>query len=278
MKIGVIGNGFVGKATSILECTEVDLISYDINPKLCNPSGLQLIDMIDCDIIFISVPTPMKDTGECHLEIVTDVVTNLRKVNYKNYIVLRSTVPVGTCDKLGVNFMPEFLTEKNFLEDFKNCDQWIFGLYNNDDNFKSKINQLITLAKKYNKIKYNDIIFTTNKEAEMIKLFRNCFLATKVSFCNEIAQFCELKEINYENVRNIACQDKRIGISHSLVPGPDLKKGFGGTCFPKDMNNLNYEMKKMNMNSYIIDSALERNNKIDRKDKDWSNDKGRSVI
>ena len=86
------------------------------------------------------------------------------------------------------------------------------------------------------------------------------------------------KEINYENVRNIACQDKRIGISHSLVPGPDLKKGFGGTCFPKDMNNLNYEMKKMNMNSYIIDSALERNNKIDRKDKDWSNDKGRSVI
>jgi len=278
MKIGVIGNGFVGKATSILECEEIDLISYDINPNLCNPLGTKLLDMVECEIIFISVPTPMKDTGECHLQIVIDVINNLRKINYKNYIVLRSTVPVGTCDKLGVNFMPEFLTEKKYLEDFKNCEQWIFGLYNNDDNFKSKINQLITLAKKYNKIKYDNIIFTINKEAEMIKLFRNCFLATKVSFCNEMSQFCELKEINYENVRKLACQDKRIGNSHSLVPGHDLKKGFGGTCFPKDMNNLNYEMKMIDMNSYIINSALERNNKIDRKEKDWTNDKGRSVI
>jgi nucleotide sugar dehydrogenase len=278
MKIGVIGNGFVGKATSIFECKDIELLTYDINHTLCNPIGLTLQDMIDCDIIFVSVPTPMKETGECHLNIVKDVIKNLNDIHFKNYIVLRSTVPVGTCDALGVYFMPEFLTEKNFIDDFKNAKQWIIGLPNEDAKFKHKMNELIKLAKNNDRIKNDTIIFMTNKEAEMVKIFKNCFLATKVSFCNEIAQFCNKKDINYENVRMITCQDDRILHSHSMVPGPDSKKGFGGTCFPKDMNSLNYEMKKENIESFIIKSAIERNDKIDRKKKDWKNNKGRSVI
>jgi len=278
MKIGVIGNGFVGKATSIFECKDIELLTYDINHALCNPIGLTLQDMIDCDIIFVSVPTPMKESGECYLNIVKDVIKNLNDIHFKNYIVLRSTVPVGTCDALGVYFMPEFLTEKNFLEDFKNATQWIFGLPNEDAKFKHKMNELIKLAKNNNRIKNDDVIFMTNKEAEMVKMFKNCFLATKVAFCNEISQFCEKKGINYENVRLISCLDDRIQPSHTMVPGPDSKKGFGGTCFPKDMNSLNYEMKKENMKSFIIKSAIERNEKIDRNEKDWKYNKGRSVI
>jgi len=278
MKIGVIGNGFVGKATSIFECKDIELLTYDINHTLCNPIGLTLQDMIDCDIIFVSVPTPMKETGECHLNIVKDVIKNLNDIHFKNYIVLRSTVPVGTCDALGVYFMPEFLTEKNFIDDFKNAKQWIFGLPNEDAKFKHKMNELIKLAKNNNRIKNDDVIFMMNKEAEMVKMFKNCFLATKVAFCNEISQFCEKKGINYENVRLISCLDDRIQPSHTMVPGPDSKKGFGGTCFPKDMNSLNYEMKKENMKSFIIKSAIERNEKIDRNEKDWKYNKGRSVI
>ena len=278
MKIGVIGNGFVGKATSILKCKDIDLMSYDINPELCSPIGLKLNDMKECEIIFISVPTPMKESGECYINIVNEVINNLKNINFKNYIVLRSTVPVGTCDKLGIYFMPEFLTEKNYLEDFKNSKEWIFGLPIEDSNFKNKIKNLISLAKNNNKIKNDNIIFMTNKEAEMVKMFKNCFLATKVSFCNEMAQFCDLKGINYENVRKVSCQDDRIKNSHSMVPGPDLKKGFGGTCFPKDMNSLNYEMGKEKMTSFIIKSAIERNEKVDRNEKDWENNKGRAVI
>ena len=76
-------------------------------------------------------------------------------------------------------------------------------------------------------------------------MFKNCFLSTKVSFCNEIYQFCQIKGIDYETVRRIAANDDRILHGHTFVPGPDGKKGFGGTCFPKDTNSLRYEMIKL---------------------------------
>ena len=111
----------------------------------------------------------------------------------------------------------------------------------------------------------------------MIKLFRNCFLATKVAFCNEMYQFCSLN-VNYENVRKLATMDERITESHSKVPGKDGHFGFGGTCFPKDMSNLCYTMKETGMKSFIIQSAIDRNEQIDRKEKDWLQDKGRASV
>ena len=140
------------------------------------------------------------------------------------------------------------------------------------------MSELFDLAHKNDRIKYNNLNFITNKEAEMVKMFKNCFLATKVSFCNEIYQFCELKGINYENVRNLAANDDRILHSHTTVPGHDGNKGFGGTCFPKDTSSLRYEMHKSGMKPYIMDSIIERNDLIDRPEKDWKNNKGRAVI
>ena len=119
MKIGVIGNGFVGKSTNVLKNENVSIYFYDINPSLCQPIGLTLNDMKQCDIIFISVPTPMnKDKSIC-LDIVNSVISDLRHINYDGFIVIRSTVIPGTSDNLNVYFMPEFLTEKNFINDFK---------------------------------------------------------------------------------------------------------------------------------------------------------------
>ena len=116
-----------------------------------------------------------------------------------------------------------------------------------------------------------------NKEAEMIKMFKNCILATKVSFCNEIYKFCEKNNINYEIVRNLATNDSRINNSHTNVPGHDGKFGYGGTCFPKDISSLRHEMKIANIESPILDAVIHRNINIDRVEQDWINDKGRAV-
>ena len=280
MKVGIIGNGFVGKATFQLKCADIDVIAYDINPEQCVPQGTMLEDLNSCEIIFISVPTPMRKDGSCHLGIITSVIDDLKNINFQGLFVLRSTVPPGTSDSLKCCFMPEFLTEKNFLEDFISNKKWIFGIQDDSSASSNKdiLTSLIDLAHRNKKILYNNIEFMTTKEAEMVKMFRNVFLATKVSVCNEFAQYCEAKGINYENVRAVATEDVRIGPQHSKVPGHDGKRGFGGTCFPKDTASLCHDMKKANVKPYILEAVIERNNVIDRPMQDWKNNVGRAVI
>lgn len=282
MKIGIIGNGFVGKATRQLKCDAIDLYVYDIRPELCIPVGLTLSQMAECELIFICVPTPMEESGKCHLGIVESVVQSLQSIidPSKNFLVIRSTVPVGTSDRLGCFFMPEFLTEKNYVKDFITCPNWVFGVAKGEYEvtFCDAIQRMFRLAKEAGRIESDIIHFRTNQEAEMIKYFRNCFLATKVSFCNEMEEFCLLKGIDYENVRSFAVLDQRIGESHSHVPGHDGKRGFGGTCFPKDTSSLLHQMDETRMASYIINSIVERNTYVDRKEKDWAEDRGRAVI
>lgn len=280
MKIGIIGNGFVGKATFILGCKDVEVIAYDKNPQCCIPLGTALKDLNTCDIVFISVPTPMKKDGSCHLNIIDSVINELTQNNYEGTIVLRSTVPPGTSKHLGCCFMPEFLTEKNFENDFINNKKWVFGVdeMDNTSHQKEILTKLINLSHANNKIKNSTIEFMSTQEAEMVKMFRNVFLATKVSICNEFAQYCEKKEINYENVRRVATEDERIGEQHSMVPGHDGKKGFGGTCFPKDTSSMRNEMKKVGMTPYILDAVIERNNTIDRPQQDWKQDVGRAIV
>jgi UDPglucose 6-dehydrogenase len=176
--------------------------------------------------------------------------------------------------------MPEFLTEKNYINDFINNKDWIFGLLNkdSDEKFINLIKKLFTLAYENNRIVYNNLHFVTNKEAEMVKMFKNCYLAAKISFCNEIYEFCNLKDVNYDNVRKLASADGRIGSSHTNVPGHDGKKGFGGTCFPKDTASLRHEMEISGMTPYVMNAIIERNEKIDRPEKDWFENKGRATV
>ena len=284
MKIGIIGNGFVGKATRVLECEGIEIMCYDIDPKLCIPEGTTLEELCECDIIFISVPTPMNEDGSCFLNIVESVVDDISKiVNLdEKLVVIRSTIPPGTSKRLNCYFMPEFLTEKNYIDDFVNNPEWVFGVKGNDtlqdSIFMETIKKMIELAHYNNKIKYDNISYVLNTEAEMIKLFRNTFLATKIAYCNEISEFCEKSGINYESVRDLATRDTRIGGSHTNVPGHDGKKGFGGTCFPKDINSLLHEMKKLDMDSYILKSVITRNETHDRPENDWKEDKGRATV
>lgn len=281
MSFAIIGNGFVGQATKILKTNDTKMLVYDIDPKKCEPEGTRIEDLGECDIIFIAVPTPMDKDGRNHLGIVKSVVDKLRNVidESRTHIVIRSTVLPGTSEEFGCYFMPEFLTEKNWAEDFRNCSNWIFGLRNGDnEHFKECINRIVNNAYNSGNIKSNNITFVGNNEAEMIKYFRNTFLALKVSFCNEIYDYCCKKNIDYDVVRKNVIFDKRIGDSHLGVPGHDGKRGFGGTCFPKDTMALLRDFMDNDINSYLLKAAIERNEKVDRPEKDWSSDIGRAVI
>ena len=273
---GVIGNGFVGGATKQFECSNNKLLVYDIIPEKCQPQGLKLEDLQECDLIFICVPTPMRYNGECNLSIVDSVINNLNKVNINTNIIIRSTVLPGTTNKYNSFFMPEFLTEKNYLQDFINCKNWVIGCGNKNINqyFLSKFKLLLDNAYNANKIKHNSIIPMLNSEAELAKYTRNSFLALKVSFFNEIYQLCNKLDINYNNfIKGVNC-DERIGNSHTSVPGSDGKFGYGGTCFPKDTNALKSFFKnELNIDPYILSAMIERNEKTDRPEQDWKNDK-----
>jgi UDPglucose 6-dehydrogenase len=268
MKIGIIGNGYVGKATSLLFMHGNDVIIYDKDPSKSKPTKTQLADIAACDLIFICVPTPMYMDGSCDTDIISAVISSLKGHSPMENIIIRSTVPVGFSDSFGVNFMPEFLTERNWKNDIKNTEKWIVGTANPSNTaFKKKIKDVIS----------KEILFILNSEAEMVKLVRNAFLATKVSFFNEMENFCTAKKVDFDVIREVVTADRRIGEDHSFVPGPDGKRGFGGTCLPKDLNSLSTQMEEKRVKNPIIDSVINRNEMIDRPEKDWENDKGRAV-
>lgn len=312
--IGIIGMGFVGKATGLLFANS-KVLCYDKEPSLCIPHGLTLERMVDeCDMIFVSVPTPMnKDTGSCCTSIIESVKGDLDKViefretvkgtskNKKPIIVLRSTVPPGTCERLGWVFMPEFLTEANWRNDTINASKLYFGFpesancdYDYDcynvEQIKDKIKWFVTIGTPTVKGTVRECIFGTSTGMEMFKIFANSFLAMKVGFCNEFYRYTQtlLSDKNstdsnisnplYDELCGLLSNDVRIGTSHMKVPGPDGKFGFGGTCFPKDINSLFYEMNLRGVSAPITSAVIKRNEEIDRPEKDWASDLGRAVI
>jgi len=277
MKIGVVGNGFVGHAMTLLR-PHVEVLVWDIVAEKRDPKTLDIETFVEeSEIIFVAVPTPMNSDGSCNLNIVRDVCEEIQEIDDTKYIVLRSTVPPGTSEELDVAFMPEFLTEKNWKTDFKNCDQWILG--STDPFLYEKMKRMFELAHDNGNgsVINKSVIQCKPSEAEMIKYLKNVFLSVKVGFFNELESICSELDINYENVRCIATQDKRIGSGHTKVPGHDGHRGFGGTCFPKDTNALASFAEDNMIPTPILDAVIKRNEELDRPEKDWMADKGRAV-
>lgn len=284
LSIGIVGGGFVGRATYGFKNSKTDVIIYDLQKDLCIPNDSTMSDIYKCDIVFVAVPTPMSEDGSCYTKIVEDVVSDLKANHIKN-IFVRSTVPVGTCNRLGVHFMPEFLTEKNWAQDFYNCPLWIIGADSQTVIFRNTIQKILDDAREENMILSSKIMWVTTMEAELIKYTRNCFLATKVGFFNEIYSLCEKKGIDFDLVREGVTADPRIGPSHSRVPNKEffngrtaLKKGFGGTCLCKEIQSMRKQYELMKVPAIIMDAVWHRNITIDRPERDWENDKGRAVI
>tara|TARA_Y100000590_G_C15734283_1_gene1018024 strand:+ start:2730 stop:3575 length:846 start_codon:yes stop_codon:yes gene_type:complete len=278
MKIGILGQGYVGTAIKIgFEPYYTNLNTFDKFLKE-KSSVKNLEELVECsDIIFVCLPTPMKKTGECDISIVEEEIKKINQYSNENKIVIiKSTVPPGTTQKINQNnekiniiFNPEFLTELNFLEDFKNQNRIILG---------GNLEGVNVVEKMYQKVfQETPVIKTDSKTAEMVKYITNTFLATKVSFANEMKILCDSIEIDYNEVIEYALYDQRLGSSHWAVPGPDGKFGFGGSCFPKDLQALIKFSELLGINMDVLKSVWETNLKI-RSEKDWEKLKGRAVI
>jgi UDPglucose 6-dehydrogenase len=245
------------------------------------------------DVIFVCVPTPMNRDGSCNTDIVEDVISDINdavwidRLNHNpramshnpktdKIVVIKSTVPPGTTERLNkendnvtVIFNPEFLTEANFIEDFKNQDRIIIG---GDRPATTKVRQMFSVA-----FPETPIVKTGSTTAEMVKYMTNSFLATKVSFANEIKLICDKLDIDYDKVVEYATYDERLGKSHWSVPGPDGHGGFGGSCFPKDLNALIKVAESMDLEVETLRGAWQTNLEV-RPECDWNELKGRAVV
>ena len=199
------------------------VLTYDINENLCNSSLEEIKN--NCDIIFICVPTPMNKDGSCDVSVVESVIKEFSNLKDK-ILVNKSTVPPGTTQLFNekycnnkIVFNPEFLTERNAVEDFKNQERIIIGGPRPSTGI---VKQIFS-----NVFPNAQIIKTGSKHAEMIKYFTNCFLATKVSFANEMYEICKKLELDFDKIIEYALIDKRIGKTHLNVPGPDGDLGLG---------------------------------------------------
>ena len=172
------------------------------------------------------------------------------------------------CDNIDVIFSPEFLTEANSFDDFKNQTRIILG------GSRPATSIVKTMFRKA--FPHVPIIKTGSRTAEAVKYFTNCFLATKVSFANEIKQICDTCDVDYDKVVEYALYDDRLGKSHWSVPGPDGDFGFGGHCFPKDLNALIQIAHNGEVVPTMLNATWEKNSEV-RSDKDWEAMAGRAV-
>ena len=275
MQIGIVGQGYVGSAVREVFSKHYETNTFDLNGK-CNCTDIE--DLVDkSDIIFVCVPTPMKKDGSCDTSIVEGVVNEIDDVDITDKIVaIKSTIPPGTtnrlnkkCKNVSVIFNPEFLTEANFIDDFKNQNRIIIG---GERPSTTKLRQVYSLVFPNAKI-----VKTGSITAEMVKYFTNTFLATKVSFANEMKQICDELKIDYDKVVEYSTYDERLGKSHWAVPGPDGHYGFGGSCFPKDLNAILDVCRQLGVPAKTLYGAWETNLRV-RPEEDWKELKGRAVV
>jgi UDPglucose 6-dehydrogenase len=273
MKIGMIGMGFVGGTTAKILEAKHEMFFYDKykSPYNC-PENIQGLAK-NSEVVFVCVPTPMKQSGEIDY---SPIFNSLNLLNKKTreikrnleeiLVVIRSTAVSGTTDKLAERydfrfaFNPEFLREKQALEDMKNTNRIVIGA-NTDEDF-AKLQQVYLPV--FPNAKY---IRHTRKEAEMVKYAANVMLTLQIAAANEIYKICEATGVNYNSVKETVLLDKRIG-RNIHVPGPDGELGFGGKCFPKDLNALIYLARENNYRPYFLEEAWRLNEKL-RKTKDW---------
>lgn len=281
--VGIIGQGFVGSAIKEGLDNFYNVRTYDIDESKCNSTHCEVCRR--SEIIFICIPTPMRKSGECDTRLLEQVVekinTECRQDPQRNrpVLVVKSTVPPGTTEKLNsiadvldVCFSPEFLTEANSFEDFKNQNRIIIG-----GNTATKCSSAKKVKQMFRKpFPRIPIVVTKWETAEMVKYFTNCFLAAKVTFANQMFQICNDSNIDYDKVCEYALYDERIGKSHLAVPGPDGDLGFGGHCFPKDLAAM-ITFGSINDGDTSFLKAVQDYNDACRRIRDWEQMKGRAI-
>ena len=275
MKIGIIGNGFVGNSIAFGFSPTHDIKGHDKNPK----RNLNTIEeVLECDYIFVAVPTPMHKDGSISLSIVERALQEISEKNKKrnNVIILKSTMIPGTTNnfskqfpKLNIVFNPEFLTERTAKLDFLTQARIVLG---GQKRLTRKVAKLFE-----DRFMHTYIIETDTITAETIKYMNNVFFASKVSIMNEMKLMCDAVGANWDVALKGFAADQRIGDSHLNVPGPDGKLGFGGSCFPKDINAFITMADDMGVEMPTIKGAWKTNTNV-RPEKDWEKLEGRAIV
>lgn len=286
-KIAVIGTGYVGLVTGTCFAeTGNQVICVDIDEKKVNrmrngeiPIYEPHLDVLferninanrltfttnlaegiqDAEIIFLALPTPPGEDGSADLRYILGVAEELGKL-LKDYkvIVDKSTVPVGTAEKVhamiaknaqvefDVVSNPEFLREGFAVDDFMKPDRVVIGTSS------KRAEKIMEQLYKPFVRQGNPILFMDEKSAELTKYAANAFLATKITFMNEIANFCELVGADVDKVRIGIGSDDRIG-KRFLFPGI----GYGGSCFPKDVQALYNSGNENNFTFEILKAVM----------------------
>ena len=287
MKISVIGCGYVGlvsgfcfadsghKVTCIDNSDKKIELLKDNKVPIYEPGLKELLlknlennnlnfelnineNIKDSEIVLIAVGTPTGENGDADLTFVHQCAREISEfISPNTQIIIKSTVPVGTCDEVediikenclhsefSVISNPEFLREGNAINDFINPDRIVIGT---DDQTSREI--MINLYK--NIINEDKILFTSRRSSELIKYASNSMLAMRIIFINEIADLCEKIGTNVTDIAKGIGLDKRIG-PHFLEPGP----GFGGSCFPKDARALIESGKKYGAPQTLLESVI----------------------
>jgi len=292
MKIGVVGTGYVGlvSGTCLAEMGN-DVVCVDIDEGKINSlkkgkvpiyePGLEdlllqniaegrmsfttkLADALDCQVLFLALPTPAGEDGSADLRYILGVAEEIGK-QLAGYIVIidKSTVPVGTAKKVAETIAkhtdrgfdvvsnPEFLREGHAVEDFLNPERIVIG---SSSTRATKLMQ--ELYSPFVRETPGKLIVTDEASAEMIKYAANAMLAARISFVNELSQLCEAVGADIEMVRRGMGSDERIGPAF-LYPGP----GYGGSCFPKDTQALAHMAKEQGLELSIVQSTIDANSR-----------------
>lgn len=269
IKVGIVGNGFVGEAQAFAFSPIAEIRIFDIDK---NKSTHTIEETNKCDIVFVCVPTPMYQDGSQDQSYIEDVLKHAE--DFPIY-VLKSTLLPGTTKKLSkkyphlkIIFSPEFLTERTAKLDMLTQSRIIIG---GKQNLTKEVKEL------YNQRFMNrHIIETDSTTAEFIKYMNNTFLATKVSIINEFKLLSKKVGVNWEDAIHGFAADGRIGDSHLHVPGPDGKLGYGGTCFPKDVNAFIVYARQNGVDLNSIEGGWKTNLTV-RPEKDWEKKIGRAI-
>ncbi len=273
MKVGIIGYGVVGSITGKVLGKAHEIFPYDKYKEPHNsPRNLEELAK-NSEVVFVCVPTPMKPRGDIDYSAIHNSI-NLLQENVERQernprdilVTIRSTAVSGTTDSLAEKypfnfaFNPEFLREKTALEDMLNTDRVVIGA--NDEESRAILEAVYRPL-----FPHARYIFVNTKTAEMIKYAANAFLASQIAIANEIEKICQHVGVDYKIVKNAILHDGRIGRNID-VPGHDGDRGFGGKCFPKDLNALIELAREHRYRPYLLEEVW-RLNLVVRKKHDW---------
>ncbi len=267
--VGIIGNGFVGSSIASGFSLHSNVRIYDVDEKKSTDSLKDVVKK--SEFIFICVPTPMNVSRENSIDLsyIINILAECStfNLNHNPVFVVKSTTIPGSMEKLAEKFSnlnivynPEFLTERCARLDFINASRIVLG--------GSGASLARTQELFRDRFPHTKIIKCDFSTAQFIKYMANCFFAVKVGFMNEMRQASDVLGVDWDIALNGLVSDGRVGNSHLDVPGHDGQRGFGGKCFPKDLNAFISLFHEIGVDPTIMKAVWEKNLEV-RNEQDW---------